>query len=174
MNTPTPTAQSTATASPIPKSLRPKSQRSRFLRRPSQPNLGYSALELVVVLGLFSALIKLSIPNIKEFQQRSANREAKSIYTAIRTELETKNRIALTDPLSLTQTPAMFFNQKTGSLAAPLSDINLPSGVKVNYVINLPKEAQGVVAFEVEPINGNNLFRYTSIHGKILEQVVKK
>ena len=125
-------------------------------------------LELVVVLTLVLGLLKLSIPNIRNFIIHSANKTALSTYETIKQSLPHGTQLTR---------PAIIFSQaQTATMPyPPLASVNIPKQVRLNYFINLPRrDAPSILTFEVEPIDGTQFYRYIAVDDQIIEQVVKK
>lgn len=129
---------------------------------------GLSLLEIIVVLTLILGLVKLTIPNIQKLLTRSANRTALTTYANIKESLPSGQ--------DLSQPVVLFAQEQTNSIPfPPLSKIEVPQTVRLNYFLNLPRrDAPSILTFEVESLNGDRFYRFTSIDGNILEQVVRK
>lgn len=134
----------------------------------------FSPFELFLAGSILLATINLLLINFSDSRDRSKEKKAEHAYDLIRQAAYNE----MSSPRPLRRYLAKDI-QGPGALPDPLSDVFLEDGVKLNYLIRVYQPAKrgrprDQLRFEVTHINGNRLYRYTEVKGKILEQVIQK
>ncbi len=132
---------------------------------------GYTLLETAMLVVVAGTLLRLVVPNYFELQQRAAD------TTAQRDFIKVKN--TLRDPEGTRQrggiTVFMLHQRPDEPLPAPLDEIRLENGVRINYAVRMKFPGYfDLTALEVGHEDGKHLFRLLEINEKGMEQIVRK
>lgn len=146
----------------------PSSRARRVTRRRSARGLTF--VELAVIIATMGALLRLAVPNFREFMTRASDSSAIRVYSDLKSVL-----IALASTTDGPPTALVFNQQGPGLLPAPFDEVTLSDGMRINYLISLHYPGFfDLYALEVSHENGDHYYRMIEINNKRIEQVVRK
>lgn len=130
----------------------------------------YSLIEIIVLFVTFAALLRLAVPNVREFITRASDASAYRVYTDVR-DLVTRYA---EDPDGAPT--SLIFNQSgEGLLPRPYDKVMLHRGMRLNYLISLHYPGFfDLLAIEISHDRGSQYFRFIEVNGKRFEQVIQR
>ena len=137
---------------------------------------GYTVtrLEIVVLIALLISLFIILKGNLQASANANYDQQAQQAYENIKTQVYSE----MSSPKPLKKYLMKNILGPT-ALPAPLNEVLLGKGVRLNYLIRIAQpartgRARDQLRFEVTHDDGRHIFRYTEIEGEALEQIVNK
>lgn len=138
------------------------------MRRPL--SAGYTLLETAMLIVVVGTLLRLVVPNYFELRQRAADTTAQRDFIKVKNTLRN-----LSGDRQYGIVVFMLHQRADEPLPAPLGEVRLENGVRVNYAVRMKFPGYfDLTALEAGHKDGKHLFRLLEINEKGMEQIVRK